>query len=251
MLRLINRLWRAILDVVYPRYCLECAINLQDTEHFYLCPDCINRMEFINQADTCSRCGIDLGPYVGGQGLCRDCGVLPPRFDRAVAVARYRGVMRDVILKFKYRRDKPLAAPLSDLLAGVAKFLWVDFTPEGNEKTGMILPVPLYRTKLKQRGFNQSELLAARVSNILKISLVTDNLVKIKETPDQAGLDGTARRENLKDAFTVKRPEEIRDKSILLIDDVVTTGTTASEISRMLKRNGARQVFMLSLAHGR
>lgn len=239
----IKKLTQRVLDIIYPRYCLECNKNLQATENFYLCPECINQIEFIKQADTCPKCGMDLGPYTGGQTLCRDCYVRQPRFDRAVAVARYQGVMRDVILKFKYHRDKPLAVPLSNLLAKTADYL--------REKTDVMLPVPLSRTRLKQRGFNQSELLATRVSNILKIPLVVDNLVKTKETPDQAGLDGPTRRENLKEAFTVKRPDEIKDKNILLIDDVVTTDTTTSEISKTLKNNKAKQVFVLSLAHGR
>ncbi|MFH1228180.1 MAG: ComF family protein [Planctomycetota bacterium] len=243
MSKLISSLWNNLLDIIYPRYCLECGKNLASTEHFYLCLECISKITFVNQFNACPKCGLDLGPYTEGNVLCRDCAIHKPRFDKAFAVARYDGIMRNVILKLKYQKDKPLAVPLSRLAAKTIE--------ESKEKTDLIMPVPLCRTKLKERGFNQSKLLAEGVANILKIKLSSDNILKIKETRDQAGLDGSARRENLKDAFSVSRPSEIKDKKVLLVDDVLTTGTTISEISRVLKKAGANKVFACVLAHGR
>ena len=224
----ISSLFNILLDIIYPRYCLECGKNLGSTKHFYLCAECISEITFVNQSNTCPVCGIDLGPYTGGNILCRDCAINKPRFDKALAVARYEGVMRNIILKLKYQKDKPLAVPLSQLITKTIA--------GSKENIDLVMPTPLYRTKLKERGFNQSQLLADGVANILKIKLSVDNLTKTRETQDQAGLDGLARRENLKNAFSVSRPDEIKGKNILLIDDVLTTGTTVSEISRVLKK---------------
>jgi len=158
-------------------------------------------------------------------------------------VAGYDGVIREAIHKFKYAKERVLLDELSGLLIarwqGVTQLL---------PQMDMIMPAPLYRGKLKERGFNQSQLLAERLSQAMGIPLEIDNLIKTRPTPDQAGLDSVNRKKNLIDAFEVTNPKVIDGKNILLIDDVLTTGATASEISRTLKKAGAKGVYVLVLA---
>lgn len=233
----------AFLDLIYPRYCLICYTSLNNTNKKALCSECESKIEFINQNTTCPKCGVDLGPYVQPDTLCQECHYHPPRFTKAIAVARYEGIMRELIHKFKYAKEKILLDELANLL--IKK--WLE-TNSSLPLIDLIIPAPLYYKKLKERGFNQSELLAERLHKASGIPFEINNLIKIQPTPDQAGLDSVNRRKNLIDAFEVTRPQSIKDKNILLIDDVLTTGATASEIARTLKKNGAKGVYVLVLA---
>ena len=237
------KILRAILDLIYPRYCLVCNASLNNTDRKALCSDCVTKITFINQDTSCPRCGLDLGPYVQIDTLCQECHAHPPRFAKAIAVAGYDGVIREAIHKFKYAKERVLLDELSGLLIarwqGVSSIL---------PQMDMIMPAPLYKKKLKERGFNQSQLLAERLSQATGIPLEIDNLIKTRPTPDQAGLDSVNRKKNLVDAFAVTNPKSIGGKNILLIDDVLTTGATASEISRTLKKAGAKGVYVLVLA---
>ncbi|MEW6027532.1 MAG: ComF family protein [Planctomycetota bacterium] len=236
-------LWLSFLDLIYPRYCLICSASLNNTDRKALCTDCTTKITFINQDTSCPRCGIDLGPYVQSDTLCLECHAHPPRFTRAVAVAGYDGIIRDAIHKLKYGCERVLVNELSGLL--IARWQGVrHLMPEMD----WIMPAPLYKKKLKERGFNQSQLLAERLSEATGIPLELNNLVKTRPTSDQAGLDSVNRKKNLIDAFEVTNPEFIDGKNILLIDDVLTTGTTASEITRTLKKAGAKAVYVLVLA---
>ncbi|MBI4712293.1 MAG: ComF family protein [Planctomycetes bacterium] len=246
MAHILKDLFYAVVDLVYPRYCLSCYKSLRTTKDFYLCAECISRIDYINQANTCPKCGMDMGPYTGGHIVCEECHRHPPRFTRAFAVARYDGIMRNVILEFKYRYGKVLTRPLGGLMVDA-----FNKTANGlKEKIDLVIPVPMHRSKLKKRGFNQSELLARYIAGSLGIGCSVGNLAKVRPSADQAGLDAAARRENLKDAFAVTKPDEVKDKTILLIDDVLTTGTTASEVARTVKRVGAKEVYVLVLARG-
>jgi ComF family protein len=239
----ISALADAVLDLFYPRYCLVCFISLNNTANKALCSGCRNKIEFINQATSCLKCGIGLGPYVQPETLCRECFYHPQRFNRVFAVGRYENVLKELIHQFKYAKEKVLLDDLSSLL--IDKYFKISSLSETIE---MIIPTPIYYKKLKERGFNQSELLAERLSDVSGIPLEINNLVKVRETPDQASLDKRARQHNLADAFSIKIPERIKGKNILLIDDVLTTGATASEISRVLKKNGAKNIYVLTLA---
>lgn len=240
---IISKLCSALLDLIYPRYCLICYTSLNNTNRKALCSECESKIEFINQNTACPKCGMDLGPYVEPETLCQECHNNPPRFTKAIAVARYEGIIRDIIHQFKYARQKVLLDELANLL--IDKWLKVsDSLPH----IDLIIPAPLYRKKLKERGFNQSELLAEKVHKATGIPLEINNLIKMQSTPDQASLNSSDRKKNLIDVFEVTNPQSIKDKNILLIDDVLTTGATASEIARTLKKNGAKDVYVFVLA---
>ena len=116
--------------------------------------------------------------------------------------------------------------------------------------TDAVIPVPLYKTRLRQREFNQSALLAKHIAKNTGMSLFVDCLIKIKDTMPQVGLNSMDRHRNIRNAFAVEKTPFIKGKNILLIDDVITTGATVRECSRVLKKAGAGDIYVMALAHG-
>lgn len=180
--------------------------------------------------------------------MCGACLAHRPHFVRAHAWACYptdNGVehpLRQVIQKFKYGRKVALGKPLGQLMArGCEEFL-VSFRAE------MIIPVPLHPRRLRWRGFNQSVLLGRQISRVYEIPLDPFALRRVKDTPPQTQLTEEDRRRNMRGAFTLSRQTSIKSKRLLLVDDVYTSGATVNECSRVLKRGGARAVYVLALA---
>jgi ComF family protein len=159
-------------------------------------------------------------------------------FDAAYCFGAYEGVLRQLIHLYKYGRIRTLAGPLSDFLH--------DSFPR-DERFDVIAPVPLHWLKRWRRGFNQSELLARRLSERTGIPYLAP-LRRRRATETQAGLSSTARRRNVAAAFRCPRPETAAGKQILLIDDVMTTGSTAAACALVLKRAGAKRVALLTVA---
>jgi len=174
-------------------------------------------------------------------GMCRRAA---PPFQRAVAYGAYDGTLRDLIHLLKYQQIKPVAPLLGRLLAEALAGVRL---PEPL----VVVPVPLFKRKLRERGFNQTEEIARAFMHrrlLRSIQLDTCSLVRVRETASQTGLTRHQRRANLRGAFAVARPESIEGRNVLVIDDVMTTGTTAGECSRVLLRAGAKQVFVATVA---
>lgn len=172
------------------------------------------------------------------------CRRAAPPFQRALAYGAYDGKLRDLIHLLKYQQIKPVAPLLGRMLAETVARI-------GFPESLMVIPVPLFKRKLRERGFNQAEEIARAFVNreVLRgIKLDTSSLVRVRETASQTGLTRHQRRANLRGAFAVARAERIEGRSVLLIDDVMTTGTTAGECSRVLLRAGAKQVFVATVA---
>ena len=198
-----------------------------------------------------------LSPYaVGGEagenrcGLCRR---LEPPFARAVAYGSYDGGLRELIHLLKYEQVRPAAAVLGRMLAEAARGLDSCWT----RTPVMVVPVPLHARKLRQRGFNQSELIAraAIKQDATKLGPGRDRLVlhpgileRRRETQSQTGLTRHQRRENIRGSFAVAKPGEVAGREILLVDDVFTTGTTVSECARVLRRAGASKIYVAIVA---
>jgi ComF family protein len=184
----------------------------------------------------------------GGEARCLLCQRVDPPFERAVAYGSYEGGLRDLIHLLKFQQVRPAARVLGSALAGTIASL-EKAMPVG---TIVVVPVPLHRNKQPQRGFNQAEMIARsaleRLSRAKRFDLATGVLVRRRETGSQIGLTSHQRRENLRGAFTVSDPTRILHRDILLIDDVITTGTTASECARVLLRAGAARVWVATVA---
>jgi len=193
----------------------------------------------------CTFCGEKLiSSYLEADPRCGLCRRARPPFEKAVAYGPYEGSLRDLIHLFKYQQVKP-AAPL------LARFLQQALASTLLPAELLVVPVPLAKSKRRDRGFNQAETIAAafvRRQRSARIELNTGSLVRTRDTASQTGLTRHQRRLNLRGAFAVIHPERIRGKTILLVDDVMTTGTTAGECTRVLLRAGAKQVFVATVA---
>jgi ComF family protein len=182
---------------------------------------------------------------------CGACRADAPAFDGARSFGLYTGKLRQVVLRLKFGGEERLGVRLGEWLAPT----W-DALPEGSEfDLPLIVPVPLHASRRRERGFNQSELLARGLVRALRRQnggaapqVARGCLRRKRATPPQTGLSVAARRENLRGAFEVVKPDEVRGRAIVLVDDVMTTGATLSACARALKRAGAAQVMGVTLA---
>jgi ComF family protein len=202
---------------------------------------------------VCSICGERMaGPYAlsteDGEPLCGLCRRLSPPFVKAVAYGSYEGGLRELIHLLKYDGVRPSANVLGRMLAEAVAIL----LPQLEGKRTVVVPVPLHSRKLRQREFNQAELIARAALKFLgtpeKFELSPRVLQRRRETQSQIGLSRHQRRENMRGAFGVIAADEIKGRTVLLVDDVYTTGTTVSECARMLRRAGASKVFVATVA---
>lgn len=228
-----------LANVITPPLCLSCHQPLLD--HDTLCPDCWRSIDFIRQP-LCDRLGIPLPYDSGTRSVSAQALAAPPIYGRARAVARYDGVMRDLIhdLKFHDRHDSRRL--LGRWLAGAGGDLLAE--------AEVLVPIPLHRWKLLRRRFNQSAILALEVSRLS--GLPTDPLAlrRTRATRSQLGLSQSQRQINVNGAFSVppRAAERIAGRRVLLVDDVITTGATISAAARALLQAGAGNVDVLALA---
>ena len=204
------------------------------------------------EGGLCSICGERLiSPHAfsgeHGEIRCGLCRRLEQPFVRAAAYGSYEGGLRDLIHLLKYQHIRPAANVLGRMLAEVIEHLEPGFA----DSKILVVPVPLFPAKLRQRGFNQAEL-TAKIALKLKPTreryVPCDVLSRIRETQSQTGLTRHQRRENLRGAFRVNHRETVSGSEVLLVDDVFTTGTTVSECARVLIRAGAARVWVATVA---
>ncbi|HLY99316.1 MAG TPA: ComF family protein [Candidatus Angelobacter sp.] len=195
----------------------------------------------------CSSCGESIpGRHFHGEaGLrCVLCEHTAPPFQQAVAFGAYAGALRDLVHLFKYQQVHS-AGPL------LGRFVASALSRVDLRENFLLIPVPLSREKRSSRGFNQAEEIARNFLRVLPASSIqinTGTLIRTRETASQTGLTRPQRQSNLRGAFAVKHPERVRGRSVLIVDDVMTTGATASECARVLLRAGASQVFVVTVA---
>ncbi len=238
--------------VLFPSDCRVCGLPLARFSFLPICTSCWNDLS-AQSAPLCVRCGEaltfeSLGPEPT-DALCRPCRVSPPDFEKAVAHGVYRGTLRSLLHLLKYNGLEPLAQPLGRRLA--EQILEIPGLPANL----VVVPVPLYRGKRRERGFNQAECLArAAMADLrrhrptLHLQLEAGLLERQRATESQAGLSPHQRRANVRGAFFVPRPEQVSGRDILLIDDIYTTGATARACSTALRRAGAARVWVATVA---
>ena len=180
-----------------------------------------------------------------GDGRCPNCRDHAPDFDRAVSFGEYKEGLRGLIYLLKYEGVTPASGLLGEMLAQAITGLL-----HGYEGPPVLVPVPLHKNKRRSRGFNQAELIARAAAKRLpgKPELVCDALLRRRDTISQVGLSREERIENMRDAFRVKNAVPIKGRSVILIDDVMTTGTTLSECAHVLKQAGAEKVWAATVA---
>jgi ComF family protein len=236
--------WRSLIDFFFPPRCPSCGETIGESEPYPICSSCFGQIKMIFHP-MCPRCGIGFATDVGEDHFCSDCLQDCGHFTKARSLAHYEGLMADLISRFKYRGSARLAAPLSHLLAEYTDgdFSFCNYS--------LIMPVPLHPRRLRQRGYNQSLLLARTVSRKHSIPLDYTSLRRIRPTQPQTELSGPQRQKNVHGAFAVRKKEAVAEKTILLIDDVFTTGATVEECARALLKSGSKRVDVLTLVRAR
>jgi ComF family protein len=240
---LMSLLVRAFLDLLFPRACVGCG-RPPGTEFLHLCWDCVSGLAYIRGC-FCRVCGDPAEGLVGDDWVCATCAETPPAFNLARSAARYRGVLREAVMMFKYDRAVWLAQDLALLLAGLARGAWL----EGVVLDG-VLAVPLHPRKERIRTYNQSGLLAAGLARALGKPLLGGSLVRTRDQGTQTHLTARDRTANVRGAFGVRKPDRVVGRRLLLVDDVMTTGATANACARALKNAGASAVYVATVARG-
>lgn len=221
MLKVLSEYADAILELIYPT-------NMEEFQD----------LPFIS-AHQCTLCSRELRMIEDGP-LCKDCSGKNLYFDKVISVVKYDQNIKKLIYKYKYSGHTYLGRTMGELMG--KKFL-----TETNREY-IIIPVPLYKSKEIERGFNQSYLLAKYVGRETSIPLEKDSLIRVKNTKVMHSLSKKEREENVENAFKVAHSGVIKDKNIILVDDIFTTGSTVNACSKILKQSGAKSVIILTFA---
>lgn len=232
-------LFRAIQEVCFPSYCLGCAVSLAGCEPPLFCSVCSEEIVLIRKP-LCPLCGRPYFSKAGDDSLCGTCLDSSRYFDRARAVALYHGPLVRAIHALKYSGSYAVLPTFAAL--------FTLFSTPSHASHDLIIPVPLHPLRLKERGFNQSLLLARSFFPGQRRRIAVDLLLRHRNTVPQTGLTAIARRKNIRGAFAVTKKERVSGRSVLLVDDVYTTGTTVNECARVLKSAGALGVEVMTLA---
>jgi ComF family protein len=244
----------SLFAVLFPSDCRICGEPLARVSRLPVCLECLHTMRPI-AGGLCSTCGERLfSPYAlssesGSEGRrCGLCQRIDPAFVRAVAYGSYEGGLRELIHLLKYSGVRPAADVLGRMLAEAIASLEAQFSAA----EVLAVPVPMFRARFRGREFNHAELIARSAVKVRSLSgrlrLCPDLLLRKRETPSQTGLTRHQRRQNVRGAFGVTQAEKVRDREVLLVDDVFTTGATVSECARVLRRAGATKVWVATVA---
>ncbi len=228
---------RKILDIFYPRCCPVCQKILKDQRRM-ICPECEKKLRPIGHP-RCYKCGkpIEEGEY------CKDCQKHTHIFDQGRGIFVYDGIMRRSVTRYKYYGCREYG----DFYAkAMYRYAWKNLN---QWKPDLIVPVPIYKSKERLRGFNQAAYLANRLGCYTGIPVDTDLVQKVVKTKSQKKLNAMQRRKNLEKAFLVTK--NIRGKDILVIDDVYTTGSTIDAMAGCLRKRGAKNIYFLTVCIGR
>ena len=230
---------QSLNQLLWPTVCVNCRQSISETDN-KLCKNCWDRLLTCTGADYCRRCGRDVGRFAMLAGTCPDCQGKEMRFDSIARAGVYDQTLRKMILAFKNggtELDSVLGFFANSALQGSGFYSDVE----------LFVPVPLHWTRRLFRGYNQSHVLAGKLTH--PTAKISTDLIRIRRTKAQPAMASpAARARNVAGAFAVRYRHEFAGRKICLIDDIKTTGATLSECSKMLKQAGASKVFALVLA---
>ncbi len=242
---LINGAAQSLFATLFPSDCRLCTAPLTRISRLPVCDDCLDGIKALT-GRLCAVCGERLlTPHAGPDAMCGDCRIATPPFVRAMAYGSYDSGLRELLHLLKYDGVRPAANVLGRMLAEVIAGFDSEFL------SAKVIPVPLHKSKLRQRGFNQSEEIARaglRCLNRGSLTLANGVLHRRRATESPTGLSDHQRKENVRGAFVVTSPEAIENQDVVLVDDVFTTGATVSECARVLRREGADRIFVATVA---
>ena len=221
------------LDFALPPRCAGCGTIVPDVHSF--CADCWSSVEFLGEGG-CQCCGLPL--EATEQTSCARCLAKPPPISRSRAAVAYDELSRSLAIRLKYGRKVAIARTMAHHIAPLVK----------PDDSAILTPVPLHRTRLWSRGFNQSALIARELSRRLDVAVDPLLLRRVRRTPALKGMSPLQRRKTVAGAFRVRDKAAVAGRTIILVDDVLTTGSTAEACARVLKRAGAGRVELVSWA---
>lgn len=237
-----------LLSSLFPSRCILCRQTVSEfavngavvNKHVEVCSDCFKRLPF--NKTCCTSCALPLAEDINDEVLCGRCIKKPPTFDYCYSLFRYEDKIINLVHQLKFSEKISYARSIGEML-----FLRLQAEIQlSKEKPECLLPVPLHKARLRQRGFNQSIEIARVLAKKLAIPIEYDAVMRQRKTTTQTGLNAKQRQKNIKGAFCVVG--EINYKHVLIIDDVVTTGSTVNELARVLKKNKVERVGVLSIA---
>lgn len=229
-----------LLDAIWPRTCEICGGPV-DRPGRYVCAECVNRLPFVPTDGCCRRCGR-AAERLSGDFLCADCRVEKPRFDRAASALQFDGEARDVLNGYKFREKLWMRDDLVDWLEAIVRVRF---------KVGeidLVVPMPSTVWHLLDRGYNQCAYLAKSLAKRLEKPYGGHVLGRVGSPKRQGGLTEDERRANAEGTFSVRRPARVAGRTVLVVDDIMTTGSTLSACAAELKRAGAVRVWCATVA---
>lgn len=236
---------RAGADLLFPPACLFCEATLGSTSPVALCARCIQEFRVgWGDASVCRLCASPLPAGIPSQQSCPRCGPRRYQFSAATALGVYRGQLQEAVLRMKQASQESLTLAVGGLLGEHLRSWWTDDPPD------LLIPIPMHWTRRCVRGTNSAAVLAESAARYTGRSLAMDLLVCCRKVKKQGTLFPAQRFRNVRGAFTVSSGYDINGAHLLLIDDIMTTGATASEAARVLRRVGARRVTVAVVARG-
>ena len=215
-----SRITDLLLRIPFPDTCIVCGKVVGDKR--YACEKCIDKIEYITPSLKCRTCLGFL--YRAENGICGSCIAEKPAYTRLISCIKYKGPVRDTIRAYKFR-NRP------DFHIGYSRLACEVLEREG-EYFDAVVCTPLHKNSLKERGYNQSALIAKRIAEYFQVPFFEDLLIKTKHTKRQSELKLAERKKNIKNAFKVHKPKRIKGLKILLVDDIYTTGCTMKEVAK-------------------
>lgn len=229
-----------VLSLLYPRRCPVCH-DIVVPRGKLICPGCLKKVPFV-QEPTCLRCGKEIASEE--IEYCYDCSHHTRSFERGFALAVYDPVMRESVRRFKNGGRMEYAD-------WYAEAIWQQYGEELRcLEVDVVIPVPLHRSRRNQRGYNQAELLAQKLAQKLRVPVWPRALMRTRKTTAQKYLGGRERQRNLESVFALGRGPSMEGKSILLVDDIYTTGGTAEACTRVFLSAGAESVYLVNVCIG-
>jgi len=230
----------ALRGIIYPPLCLVCDVDLEHPDERF-CATCLAEMIRVGEP-ACQRCASRVGPHVDTSHGCLACRRQNHRFDAAVRLGTYEGKLRETCLSFKSVHNELLGPALTRL--------FIKFQGEflQSVRADMVVAVPLHFVRFFQRGFNQAESLARGLAAQLQVPHGSRILKRVRKTRPQSELKRDERRDNVHDAFRAKASPHLKGATVLLVDDILTTGATCSDAARALKAAGAERVVVAVVA---
>jgi len=232
----------AAVDLFYPPQCSLCNKTLTGEEK-YICNNCFDSLPLI-KSPHCPECSRPIRTRNGENQVCGICRIQPnKKIIKTIAAGEYQNSLKRIIHLYKYERQQFLSKLFAEIIAEQA------IKMKTTENIDLLVPIPLHWTRKRWRGFNQSREICRNISPLINIPVIPNSaFCRIRKTTPQVQLNAASRAENIRGAFIVRKPEHIKNKNIALVDDVLTTGATSNECSRILLRSGAKSVSLFIIA---